>query len=85
LPIVIRFFSKYPLITKKHADYLLFKLAVDLVLNKEHLTMEGLNKIVAIKASMNRGHLSSELKVGFPNIIPVDRPLVLNLHILNLA
>lgn len=36
-----------------------------LIQNKEHLTIEGVNKIVAIKASMNLG-LSDELKVAFP-------------------
>ncbi len=69
LPIVIKFLDKHPLITKKHADYLLFKLAINLVLNKEHLTVEGLNKIVAIKASMNRS-LSSGIEAAFPNIVP---------------
>jgi len=39
--------------------------------------MEGLEKIVAIKASMNKG-LSPELKAAFPNITPMDRPLVKN-------
>ena len=49
------FFNVIQLILKKHGDYLL-KLAVNLVLNKEHITMEGLNQTVAIKAaSMNRG------------------------------
>jgi hypothetical protein len=75
LPIVVKFFDKHPLITKKQADYLLFKLAINLVLNKEHLTVEGLNKIVAIKASMNRS-LSSAIEAAFPNIFPVERPLV---------
>jgi hypothetical protein len=37
--------------------------------------MEGLNKIVAIKASINKG-LSSELKAAFPLITPVQRPKV---------
>ena len=41
----------------------------------EHLTMEGLEKIVAIKASLNNG-LSAELKAAFPEIIPVPRPSV---------
>jgi hypothetical protein len=40
---------------------------------KEHLTGAGLGKIVAIKASMNLGE---ELKVAFPEIIPVTRPVV---------
>lgn len=48
---------------------------VDLMSRKEHLTKEGLNKIVAMKASMNLG-LSTELKAAFPHTIPVPRPLV---------
>jgi len=40
---------------------------------KEHLNLEGIIKIISIRASMNTG-LSSELKVAFPNIIPVSRP-----------
>ncbi len=55
LAVIIDHFDKYPLITKKGADYLLFKMAVNLIQNKEHLTMVGLRKIVAIRASMNWG------------------------------
>jgi hypothetical protein len=51
--IIIPHFEKYPLISKKRADFILFKSAVELINNKQHLTLEGLNKIVAIKASMN--------------------------------
>jgi hypothetical protein len=47
---------------------------------KEHLTKEGLDKIVAIKASINRG-LSDNLKKVFPDIIRVSRPLVVNQEI----
>lgn len=78
LPKIVQFFDKYQLITKKHADCLLFKQAVNLALNKEHIKTEGLQKIVAIKASMNRRNLSPKLKEAFPNIIPVDKPNVLN-------
>ena len=39
--------------------------------------VEGLIKIVAIKASMNWG-LSEELKKAFPNVVPVVRPLIKN-------
>jgi hypothetical protein len=42
---------------------------------KEHLTSEGLIRIIAIRASMNNG-LSPELKAAFPNIIPAPRPLI---------
>jgi len=80
LTVIINHFDKYPLITKKQADYLLFKMAIDLIDNNEHLSMEGLQKIVNIRASMNKG-LSNELKVAFPKIIPIDRPSVLNCKI----
>ena len=65
--------DKYPLISQKWADYFLFKQAFLLISRKEHLTKEGLHKLVAIKASINKG-LSDELKAGFPDIIPVSRP-----------
>lgn len=42
---------------------------------KEHLTKEGLIKIVSIKASINKG-LSKDLQTAFPNITPVLRPIV---------
>ena len=75
LKVIIDHFDKYPLITKKRADYLLFKMGVDLIKNKEHLTIEGLRKIIAIRASMNKG-LSDQLKERFSDIVPVPRPLV---------
>ena len=79
---VIDHFEKHPLITQKLADYELFKQALLLIQNKEHLTIEGLQKIVAIKASLNLG-LSPELKAAFPEILPVQRPSVLNQRIEN--
>jgi len=53
-----------------------------LIKNKEHLTKEGFNKILSIRASMNLG-LSDELKLVFPYINPVSRPLILNKDIKN--
>ena len=75
LKLIIDHFDSYPLKTQKQGDFELFKLIFYLMLKKEHLTNEGLLKIVAIKASMNLG-LSDYLKVAFPNIIPQERPLV---------
>ena len=75
LDIILKHFNLYPLITKKLADYLLFKEAVELIKNKEHLTLEGFNKIISIRASMNKG-LTETLKTMFPDIIPVVRPIV---------
>jgi len=74
---VINHFDQFPLLTKKFADYKLFKEAYNLIINQEHLTIDGLNKIIAIKASMNLG-LSEEIQIAFPNIIPTVRPLVKN-------
>jgi len=73
--VVLNHFDKYPLITKKFADYLLFKQAVKLVEQKEHLTKEGLLKLVSIKAALNLG-LSEKLKESFPGVIPAAKPLI---------
>jgi len=54
----------------------------DIMRRKEHLTLEGLRQIVAIRASMNRG-LSEELKLAFPDVVPVFRPLFENPKILD--
>ena len=73
LRVIIDHFDKYPLITDKWSDYQLFKQAFKLLERQEHLTIEGLKKILSIRASMNWG-LSPELHAAFPYIIPVDRP-----------
>jgi hypothetical protein len=75
LEVIINHFDKFPLVTKKKADYILFKQAFDLVKSKNHLTAEGLRKIVSLRASMNTG-LSDELKCSFSGVIPVPRPTV---------
>lgn len=75
LRVILEHFNKYPLITQKQADFELFKQVVEMLSHKEHLTPEGIQKIIAIKASVNLG-LAEELKVAFPNTIPVPRPLV---------
>lgn len=81
---VLPHFDNYPLISKKYSDYLLFKDAVNIINSEKYLTPERrmtreilMEKIVAIKASLNRGW-SSELKTSFPYIVPVPRPRVEN-------
>ena len=64
--------DKCPLLTQKAADFILFIQAVN---NKAHLTVEGLNQIVKIKASMNLA-LSNMLKSEFDGYIPVERPVI---------
>lgn len=77
--VVIPHFESYPLRTQKLADFLLFKQAVEIMSRKEHLTIEGLHKILAIKASMNLG-LSDSLKTAFcsggNNIPSLPRPKI---------
>ncbi len=80
LLVIFNHFDKYPLITNKWADYQLFKQALILIQNREHTTIEGLNKIVAIKAAMNLG-LSDELKAVFTDITLVPRPNILDCKI----
>ena len=67
--------DKYPLLTQKAADFSLFKQVVELMNNKVYLTVEGLNQIVNIKASMNLG-LSDKLKLEFPEYRAVERPVI---------
>lgn len=75
LKVIINHLDQYPLITKKLSDYLLFKQSVALIEEKQHLTKEGLLKLVGIKASLNWG-LSEKFMQSFPNIIPAERPEV---------
>lgn len=82
LKVIIDHFDRYPLISSKYKDYLLFKQAFELVQKKEHFTVEGLKKIVAIKASINL-KLSSNLKNAFPDIVPVTIPKLEDRKILN--
>jgi len=41
----------------------------------EHLTIDGLYKILSIKASLNKG-LPEALLASFPMITPVERPVI---------
>jgi len=75
LAVLIDHLGSYPLITKKRADFELFKRVLELMNRQEHLTPEGLMKIVSIKAAMNKG-LSEDLQTAFPNVTPVSRPIV---------
>jgi hypothetical protein len=63
LAVILNHLDKYPPITaKKISDIKQFKLVVNLILNKEHLTDEGVKKIIYIKASMNKGLSVNNLK-----------------------
>jgi hypothetical protein len=78
--IIIPHFNNYLLLTQKGADFMLFTKVVELMINKEHLTKEGLYKIINIRASMNLG-LSEVLKSEFIKFNPVERPLITSKNI----
>jgi hypothetical protein len=63
--LIINHFEKYPLISEKHADFLLFKNVLEIIKREEHLNMEGLKKILSFKATLNNG-LPGSLKADFP-------------------
>jgi hypothetical protein len=72
---IIPHFKKYPMLTQKQADFELFCMIIDLMVQKEHLHLNGLSKILSIKAVMNKG-LSDTLKKAFPDLTPISRPLI---------
>jgi len=72
---LITHLEKYPLLTQKAADFILFKEVVKLMSNKDHLSIEGLYKVINLKASMNKG-LSDFLKSEFKDFIPVERQII---------
>lgn len=75
LQVVIDHFSRYPLITHKRADFELFKRVFEIKKSGQHTTPAGLQQVVNIRASLNRG-LSESLHLAFPQTAPVIRPVV---------
>lgn len=73
--IIIPHFDKYPLITQKKADYILFKEVINLLNKKAHRDTEGVKKIIGFKSSMNKG-LSEKLRDQFPFVLPEPRPII---------
>jgi hypothetical protein len=73
LQVIIDHFKKYPLVSAKYSDFLLFEQCYNLIKQKLHLTQAGLENILALKYNLNKG-LPDELKSAFPNIMPVVRP-----------
>jgi hypothetical protein len=50
---IIPFLNKYPIAGAKVLDYLDFCKVAELIKNKEHLTLDGLEKVKKIKSNMN--------------------------------
>ena len=51
---LIPFLKKYPLRAKKRHSYALFLQAVEIFKKKEHLTMDGIQKLRMIRSNMNQ-------------------------------
>jgi len=74
LKVIVEHFINYPLVTAKSSDFKLWLNVYNLMIDKAHLTLEGLYQIVSIKANLNLG-LSNKLQAAFPNLISTDRPV----------
>jgi len=72
LQVIIDHFDKYPLVTAKKIDYALFIKSFNIIKLNEHLTEQGLSKLIKFKSSLNRG-LSEKLKDSFGDINLLDR------------
>lgn len=83
--IVREHFINYPLLTYKLVHFTLWSMLIDLMLSKEHLTLEGLLKIVGLKEHFKMG-ISDYLLSNFPNYIKIPSPVynpelsLLNIH-----
>jgi hypothetical protein len=80
--IIIPHFKRYYLITQKRIDFELFSRIVEIIRNKEHLTTQGLQKIVNLKATLNLG-ISDNLKKNFPETKDIERGIYNNINIPN--
>lgn len=72
LAVILSHFDKYPLVSQKREDYMLFRRVFGLIESKDHLTKEGFSTLLALKNSMNLG-LSSELAKNFPDLEQIAR------------
>jgi hypothetical protein len=50
---VINYFDHFHLLSSKHINYLKWRKAYIVIQNKDHLTENGLNKIIKLKNTMN--------------------------------
>lgn len=73
IQVIIDHFDRFPLLSVKASDYILFKECYNLIMQKQHLTSKGFEKILSLKYNLNKG-LPDKLKKAFPNIVPVNRP-----------
>lgn len=73
--IILNHFDNYPLQSAKQRDFYLWKESINIILNKDHLTQKGLEKIVSYKCAMNFSK-SDNLMLSFPNITLLEKPIL---------
>ena len=72
---VIPHFEAYPLLTKKYADFELFRQILLIIKEETPLSEEGFIKVLNLRYNLNKG-ISEELKGLYPNLVPVRIPEV---------
>lgn len=72
---VIPHFERQPLLTKKYADFELFRQIILILKEESRLSEKGFIKVLNLRYNLNNG-ISEELKVLYPNLIPISRPEV---------
>lgn len=70
--VILKHFEDYPLQSAKQIDYYFWRECINLMLEKKHLTLEGLTEVISNKFTMNFGE-SEKLKESFPNATPKKR------------
>lgn len=75
--VIIPHFIKYPLLTKKQGDFILWCKVIDIITNKEHLTFKGFYTILSYYKSINRG-ISKNIRKFYSNeeIRSVEMPTI---------
>ena len=72
---IIPHFEQYTLLTQKYSDFELFRRIILIMAAGGHSTEEGFIKILSLRYFLNKG-ISEELKELYPNLVPVERPIV---------
>lgn len=76
--IIIPHFQQYPLRGTKYLDFCDWVEAAKIIFNKEHLTKEGMDKIILLKSGMNRSRVyplnyqPDHTIPSHPSFIPLD-------------
>lgn len=70
--VIIPHFLKFPLLTQKYSDFVLWSKVVNLLHLGQHLIPSVFSTILSYYASINKG-VSAKVSAAFPNIIPVPK------------